>query len=104
MTYDITPGAERDIKEITNYTIEKWGIEAVDKYIGELENKLDAIGRGKEIKRLFNGIVPELYVSRFRYHLIFYLVVEGKKPSIIRILHDKQDKIRHLKRTFSNFN
>ena len=68
MTYEISPGAERYIKEITNYTIEKWGIDAEEKYIGGLENKLDEIGRGKELKRLFNAIVPELYVSRFRFH------------------------------------
>ena len=102
MTYQISDDAVIDLKEIAQYTSEMWGGDAVENYVSEIFNKLDAIGRGNIIKEHYGDSFPELYVTRFRNHLIFYQVKEGKVPLIMRILHHKQDKLRHLNKTFLN--
>ena len=104
MNYDISLGAEKDIDDITIYTLETWGMDAVKKYVGELKDKLELIGRGEVIKEESFDIIPNLYVTRFQFHLIYYFSDFGKKPQIVRILHHKQDKMRHLLSTYLKLN
>ena len=35
--------------------------------------KLEAIGKGEVIKEESFDLFPDLYVTRFRYHLIYYV-------------------------------
>ena len=100
MTYELTPSAEEDIVEIIQYTEKEWGIDAVEKYVRNLEKKLDEIGTGLAVKRQFQTVIPQLYVTKFRYHLIFYFHELGAKPAVIRILHEKRDIVSQLEKTF----
>ena len=83
MTYQITEFAENDITTISLYTFKRWGIDAVEHYISNLLGKLDAIGNGEVVKEHYKGKLPNIFVTRFRYHLIYYQLEEGKAPLII---------------------
>ena len=102
MTYQISDDAINDLNEIAHYTLEKWGVDEVKNYVSKLMEKLEAIGKGEVIKEESFDLFPDLYVTRFRYHLIYYLYEVGKPPQIARILHYKQDRVRHLTDTFSS--
>ena len=81
--------------------MEMWGEDEVDKYVGKPKDKLEAIGRGDIIKSKYGGKFANLYVLKFRFHSIYYKIREGREPVIARILHDKQDRVRYLKKTTS---
>ena len=49
MNYELSLDAIGDIDEVIDYTLERWGEDEEDKYVGELRLKLDAIGRGEVI-------------------------------------------------------
>ena len=102
MHYVLSSSAMKDVNEITRYTVYNWGVDAVRAYLGEIEEKLDAIARGDVIKEKYRGGVSNLYVTRVRYHSIYYRVRSDKITEIARILHDKQDRVRHLDETISN--
>ena len=104
MTYRITDYAIDDLKGIAHYTAKTWGIDAVQEYIPGLWSKLAAIGRGAVVKEHYRGEIPNLFVTRFRHHQIFYFDEEGEIPGIVRILHDRQDRVRHLKKSVSTLN
>ena len=104
MVYEISHDAKKDLQEIVRYTSENWGDHAVNKYVSELIKKLEVIGRGNVINSKSFDLIPDLHMTRFRYHLIYYIDKVGEKPQIVRILHHKQDKVRHLEKTLSNLN
>ena len=99
MSFEMSLEATGDLDEIIDYTLERWGEDEVNKYVGELEEKLNSIGKGDEIKKRFGIKFSNLYVTRYRFHMIYYLTELGKVPLIIRILHVKRDKLRHLEKT-----
>ena len=68
-----------DLKEIAQYTLDNWGVDAIDSYITTLLDKLDAIGKGEVVKEEYGEEYPNLYVTRFRYHKIYYKISSGKK-------------------------
>ena len=99
MAYELSFDAKEDLREIVQYTLDKWGVDAVDAYVSELLQKLDAIGKGNVVMRKYPGKFANLYVARFRFHSIYFRVKANSKPEIARILHDKQDRVRHLQKT-----
>ncbi len=97
MTYHLGLDAISDFDDITDYTLRRWGIDAVNIYNLGLKKKLNSIGQGNEIKRLYNRKkYPDLYVTRYRFHLIYYLAHMDKVPIIVRILHHKRDQDKQL--------
>ena len=104
MNYKISNLAINDLKEIAQYTSKTWGVDAVDKYVPKLMAKLDAIGSGRVVKEKYIGRFRDFYVTRFRYHLIYYRVKVNEIPEIARILHQKQDKVSHLEDSLLELN
>ena len=96
MPYVLSASAMGDVGEITHYTSYRWGIDAVKEYLDDIEDRLDAIARGEVVMEKYLGGISDLYVSRVRYHSIYYRVNSDKTVEIARILHDKQDRVRHL--------
>ena len=76
-------------------------MDAVEQYVPNLMAKLDAIGSGNVVKEHYKGKVPNIFVTKFRFHLIYYRVEKGKNPLILRVLHEKLDRLRHLEKTIS---
>ena len=79
-TYALSKEAHQDLKEVTWYTLNKWGREEAEKYITGLQNIFEGIGSGNVIKKLFNDWYPEILVAKYRYHFVFYLTEDVEKP------------------------
>ena len=99
MKYLVTTDALEDLAEIVRYTSDNWGNDAVEKYVGELKNKLDSISRGEVVKKVAFDLFPNLYVTRFRYHLIYYLAEVGQRVRIVRVIHQRRDIVNQLEKT-----
>lgn len=64
--YELSPTAEKDIQQVTRYTLNKWGSESLEKYITGLKATFDAIGNGDALKREFSKRFPLLLFKEFR--------------------------------------
>lgn len=94
---EVTPRAELDMAEIFEYTYENWGIIQADRYQDELFEGMQIILDNPEIGEAYHHqkrSYRKLHVNR---HLLFYRI-ESQTCIIIRILHDKMDIIRHIKK------
>lgn len=94
--YELTKGAEKDLREIARYTLNKWGNKMLYEYRGGLEKTFQKIGDHKVSKKSFSKEFPELRVSRYKFHYIFYFIEDLEKPVIIGIIHEKRDIVNRL--------
>ena len=65
--YELSPTAEKDIQQVTRYTLNKWGSESLEKYITGLKATFDAIGNGDALKREFSKRFPKILILRVFY-------------------------------------
>ena len=94
--YELSPTAEKDLREITRYTLNKWGQGSLMKYIGGLKTTFETIGDGSVRKQEFSDEFPGLLVTRYRYHFLFYIREGLKIPVIIGVIHDRRDIVSRL--------
>jgi len=94
--YELTQGAEQDLREIARYTLKNWGSKSLESYWHGLKNTFKTIGKNDVIKRQFSDKFSQLLVTKYRYHFIFYITNPAKKPVIIAIIHEKMDIVKRL--------
>lgn len=94
-TYDLTPAAEHDLRDIWSYTCKTWGLEQADKYFDRIEACCDAVGEGRARSRSFDTLPEDVQIHRCEHHYIVWLA--GDRPIIIAILHERMDFVRRLK-------
>jgi toxin ParE1/3/4 len=93
--YRLTPSAKSDLIEIWNYTVETWGEKQAEKYLQDIEDKLNQLAVNPELGRRRPEISPGYYSFPIRKHTIFYLN-SGRHIDIIGILHGKMDIDKNL--------
>ncbi|MEK6746605.1 MAG: type II toxin-antitoxin system RelE/ParE family toxin [Pseudomonadota bacterium] len=94
MRYELSPDAIKDIREIWNYTVDKWGEKQANNYIKNIfECFEEIIARDVVYKKLFIDD-KEIKLVRHEHHYIFFIV--KKDPIIVRVLHKKMDFISAL--------
>ncbi|MCF8075285.1 MAG: type II toxin-antitoxin system RelE/ParE family toxin [Desulfotignum sp.] len=93
--YRLTPSAKSNLIEIWNYTVEAWGEKQAEKYLQEIEDKLNKLAANPELGRPRPEISPGYYSFPAQKHIIFYLN-SGSHIDIIGILHGKMDIDKNL--------
>jgi plasmid stabilization system protein ParE len=96
VSYDLTPEAEEDLKDIIRYTIEQWGLEQAQRYADLLEIGCQKIADETVISRTFSQKYPDVFVAKCEHHFIFYLR-RSPRPLIIAFLHERMDLVNRLK-------
>ena len=99
--YSLTKDAERDLREIARYTFKKWGKEKLQEYRGGLKATFNKIGRNEMHKHQFSKNFPELLVTKYKHHYIFYLTESLESPVIIGVVHERRDIVERLTRRLS---
>jgi len=94
--YELTKDAEKDLREVARYTLNKWGKEMLQEYRGGLKNTLNEIGKNEVRKHPFSKKFPELFVTKYKYHFVFYLTENLEKPVIIGVIHEQRDVVNRL--------
>lgn len=96
MLYELSKDAENDLKEVARYTRKHWGQEQLYKYRDGLKGTFNAIGSKTVNARQFSSKYPQLRVTKYRYHYIFYIEEGMDKPVIIGVIHEKMDVVNRL--------
>lgn len=94
--YDLTKDAEKDLREVARYTLNKWGKEQFQEYRGGLTNTFNKIGKNEIQIHKFSKNIPEVLVTKYKYHFIFYLTENLEKPVIIGVIHERRDIVNRL--------
>jgi len=93
--YRLTPSAKSDLIEIWNYTVEIWGEKQAEKYLQDIEDKLNQLPANPELGKQRPEIAPGYYSFPAQKHIIFYLHSDHH-IDIIGILHGKMDIDKNL--------
>jgi len=94
--FELTKDAEKDLREVARYTLNRWGREKLREYRDGLIKLFEEIGKNNVTKRQFSDHFPELLVAKYRYHYIFYLTENVTKPIIIGVIHERRDIVSRL--------
>lgn len=94
--YNLSAAAENDLLEIAQYTLNTWGKEALEQYRIGLKNTFLKIAKNDLPKRTFSTTFPDLLVSKYKYHYIFYITKKRTAPVIIGIIHEKRNIVSQL--------
>lgn len=94
--YELSPDAQKDLREVARYTGTKWGLATLEKYRSGLHSTFDAIGSGSVREKEFSNQLPNVLVTKYRYHFVFYIREGLKKPVIIGVIHERRDIISRL--------
>ena len=96
LPYELSLDADQDLQDVARYTLNNWGTSFLLKYRNGLKAKFKAIAGNSIIKKTFSNQFPELYVTKYRYHFIFYLHKIDQKPLIIGVIHEQWDLVNRL--------
>lgn len=96
LPYELSQDAEKDLREVARYTLNEWGKKALEQYRGGLKKTFEAIAKNEAPKRAFSKTFPELLVTKYRYHYIFYIAENRDKPVIIGVIHERRDIVNRL--------
>lgn len=88
--YRLTPAAKSDLLEIWNYTAEIWGEKQAEKYLLDIEVKLERLAANPQLGRQRPEIKSGYYSFPVKKHILFYLQ-SGNFIDIIGILHGRMD-------------
>ncbi len=93
--YRLTPSTKSNLIEIWNYTVKIWGEKQAEKYLQDIEDKLNQLAANPELGRRRPEISHGYYSFPAQKHIIFYLN-SGSHIDIIGILHGKMDINKNL--------
>ena len=95
-SYELSSDAKQDLREIARYTGKKWGRGTLEKYRSGLNGIFESIGKGAVQNRQFSKELPDLLVTKYRFHFVFYLTENLPKPVITRVIHERRDIVNRL--------
>ncbi len=65
-------------------------------YRGNLKKTFEAIGNNDVVVHQFSDNFPELLMTKYLHHFIFYLTEGMEKPVIIGVIHERRDIVRRV--------
>ena len=95
-TYVLTKDAEQDLRELARYTLSQWSRKILRQYQQGLKDTFNAIVNNDVPKRAFSEVFSDLYVTKYRYHYVFYFTDILPKPVIIGVIHERRDIVSRL--------
>jgi toxin ParE1/3/4 len=87
--------ARKDLIEIKEYTVNRWGKEQARKYIGQIRQCADDLANHRRQGKPREDIAPNLKCYHVGRHVIFYVESQASLE-IARVLHDSMDFPRHF--------
>jgi toxin ParE1/3/4 len=88
--YRLTPAGKSDLLEIWKYTVKTWGKNQAEKYLLNIEAKLEQLAVNPELGMRRPEIRSGYYSLPVEKHIIFYLH-SGNYINIIGVLHGRMD-------------
>lgn len=95
--YRLSKKAVIDLKNIWNYTFEKWSETQADKYYKMLIESFKEISKNSELGKKYSIIFEDLKGYKAGRHIVFYFERAEGIIEIVRILHEQMDLKNRLK-------
>jgi toxin ParE1/3/4 len=93
--YVLSPKAQDDLRDIWDYTAERWGAEQANEYLRILQRAIEVVAdeprRGRSCDEVRKGYRKYSAGS----HMLIYRKIETG-IDIVRVLHGRMDFERHL--------
>src|SRR3990170_2813655 len=86
----VSAQAERDLKSIYEYSVERFGIDIAETYILGFDKAFDRLRRFPQVGAVHIKVTPAIRSFVHKSHRIFY-DFDGGVVTITRILHRAQD-------------
>jgi toxin ParE1/3/4 len=97
MLYTLTHAATIHIREIWQYTEQRWGSKQADKYTRGIVQHCKALSLKKlPLQPYLIHRTTTIYRSRYEKHLLFFKKTTDSKLSILAIFHTSMDIPQHL--------
>lgn len=91
---ELTPKAEEDLQAIWNYSLQQFGVIKADEYIDRISAVFEVLAR-HEVGTHRTELGENIYSLPVEQHII-YFVPSFSAITIIRILSQAQDTVRHF--------
>ena len=93
--YQFTEKAERDLEGIIDYTVQQWGASQADTYLDGLKTRAQLLADNPDLGNKREALYEGLLSFPFESHILYYM----KQPrgiTIVRVLHQNMDPLKHL--------
>ncbi|RLL54068.1 type II toxin-antitoxin system RelE/ParE family toxin [Mariprofundus sp. EBB-1] len=87
--------AVADLVNIENYTAKTWGEAQADKYLAQLEQRINWLAGHVQLGRSREDIEYGLFSFPEGHHIVFYRL-NGSLLEVARILHESMDVTQQL--------
>jgi toxin ParE1/3/4 len=94
--YELTKDAEKDLREVARYTLDKWGSSQFKAYRSGLKKAFSDLAANQVSGQFFSDNFPRVRVKKYRYHYIFYLFNTDRKAVIVGVIHERRDIVGRL--------
>jgi toxin ParE1/3/4 len=95
--FNLSNAADKDLKQIWQYTLETWSREQANKYVSGLLAACADIAQSPEsLGQPYDYVRVGYRKYPWCKHVIFYLIQDDGTVLIVRILHQRMDYERHL--------
>lgn len=88
--------ALKDLRDIGNYTEEKWSEQKAELYVRMIIAECRELAKHPLVGRSYDRIRPGLRGYPCGKHVIFYRFLSPDRVRIVRILHERMDFPRHM--------
>jgi|SRR5690606_16010055 len=95
MAYELSLEADKDLEDIFDYTVEKFGFDQAIMYVSSFEDTFESLCSNPKSGRERPEIREELRSIVKESHVVFYRILRSK-IRIIRVLHSSRDVIKYL--------
>lgn len=92
----VAPAAKNDLKDIYQYGIREWGQAQSESYLSAIKNQLWLLTEQPFIGVERAELSLEIRSLAIQRHTLFYRLTT-RQIEIIRVLHGRQDPLRHVK-------
>lgn len=94
-SFELSQAARTDLDSIADFTAAQWGRQQARTYLQCLRERLAHLAQQPSIGRTRSDLAPDLLSFPCESHVIYYKVTK-LGIVVVRILHARQDPIRHI--------
>lgn len=91
----LTPAAVGDLEDIWRYTAHRWGVSQAERYIDRLTVCFEALAQAPLSAPACEHIRPGYRRQLVESHVVYFRTGQDM-VTVVRILHERMDALRHL--------
>ena len=94
--YTLSRVAQADLKQIWDYTLDRWNAEQAEAYLREVERAIERAAADPRIGRAIDYIRQGYFRLTAGSHMLIYRIIDDGTIDVVRVLHQRMDIDRHL--------